>query len=134
LGRTKPASFDFDGKTIDATEFNKMLKTDPKLRTAIKKAYSPKFAGFTDKIWQKVAVKLKISKSSVDIDGDTDEERLKKIQDNTKEGVDIDSDADVNLDDQKLNPDSAPDDVYIDAQNAAVDAAEEAAEEFADNS
>jgi len=70
----------------------------------------------------------------VDIDGDTDEERLKKIQDNTKEGVDIDSDADVNLDDQKLNPDSAPDDVYIDAQNAAVDAAEEAAEEFADNS
>ena len=133
FGRTRPAGFEFDGKPIDATEFNKMLRTDPKFRSAVKKAYNPKFMGFADEIWQKVAVKLKISKSSVDIDAETDEDRLKKIQDNTKEGVDIDSDADVNLDDQKLNPDSAPDDVDIDAQNAAVDAAEEAAEEFADN-
>ena len=133
FGRTRPAGFEFDGKPINATEFNKMLGNDPKFRSAVKKAYNPKFMGFADEIWQKVAVKLKISKSSVDIDGDTDEDRLKKVQDNTKEGVDIDSDADVNLDDQKLNPDSAPDDVDIDAQNAAVDTAEEAAEEFADN-
>ena len=133
LGRTRPASFDFDGKTIDATEFNKMLKTDPKFRTAVKKAYSPKFAGFTDEIWQKVASKLKISKSSVDIDGDTDEERLKKIQDNTKEGVDIDPDADVDLDENKVDPDNPPDGVDADDLNTAVDAGEEAAEQLADN-
>jgi len=53
LGRTKPASFDFDGKTIDATEFNKMLKTDPKLRTAIKKLTVPNSQGLQTRYGKK---------------------------------------------------------------------------------
>lgn len=133
FGRTRPSRFEFNGQEIGAEEFNKLLKTDPEFRSAVKKAYNPKFAGFMDDIWQKVSAKLKISKSDLDIDGETDEDRLKKLQDNTKEGVDIDSDTDVDLDEKKLDPDDAADDIDVDAHNTAVDAAEEAADQFADN-
>jgi LAS superfamily LD-carboxypeptidase LdcB len=83
-GRAKPTSFEFNGKKIDAKNFNKTIKNSPEFRVALKRAYNPKFSGFADAIWNKTAAKLGITKTKAKIDGDTDEERLKSIQENTK--------------------------------------------------
>ena len=45
-GRPKPTSFEFEGKTIKASEFSSELASSTEFRSAIKKAYNPKFAGF----------------------------------------------------------------------------------------
>lgn len=87
LGRAKPTSFEYNGETIKASEFARKVETSTEFRSAIKNTYNPKFAGFADSIWKKVAYKLKLSKSKITIDGDTNEDKLKKIQESTKNGV-----------------------------------------------
>jgi hypothetical protein len=52
-GRAKPTSFEFEGKKIDAKNFNKTIKNSAEFRVALKRAYNPKFAGFADAIWVK---------------------------------------------------------------------------------
>jgi|GEM_PF-792333 len=84
FGRAKPTSFEFEGRKIKPSEFNNMVKSSSAFRTAVKKAYNPLFAGFADAIWNKAAAKLGISKTKAKIDGETDEERLKSIQEDTK--------------------------------------------------
>lgn len=84
IGRAKPTSFEFNGETIEAKKFAKKVGSSPEFRSAVNKAYNPKFAGFADTIWAKAAAKLGISKKAANIDGKTDEERLKSIQEDTK--------------------------------------------------
>lgn len=79
LGRTKPTGFEFDGNRIDAADFSKELAENAKFRSAIKKAYNPKFAGFTDAVWTKVSNFLKISKSPPDLDGDDFDSRSENL-------------------------------------------------------
>ncbi len=79
LGRTKPTGFEFDGNRIDAADFSKELAENAKFRSAIKKAYNPKFAGFTDAVWTKVSSFLKISKSPPDLDGDDFDSKLEEL-------------------------------------------------------
>lgn len=86
LEGTKPTGFKFKGKTIPASEFSKTLGADIEFRSAVKVAYNPKFAGFSDSIWAKAAAKLGISRRAVDLGekNATDEERLKNVQKDTK--------------------------------------------------
>ncbi|MEI7539768.1 MAG: hypothetical protein WCJ36_03330 [Candidatus Saccharibacteria bacterium] len=86
FGRTKPTSFEFEGKTIKASEFTSTISKDLKFRSAVKLAYNPKFAGFVDSIWNKVSTKFRISKAAEDLSGATDDEKLKKVQEEVKVG------------------------------------------------
>jgi len=78
-GRTKPTSYVFNEKTITANDFAALSKSDPNFRTALRKAYNPKFAIFSGKAWKATAAFLGISKKPVDVSGATDEERMKKL-------------------------------------------------------
>lgn len=83
-GRSKVTGLTFKDKTIIAGGLKTEILKNPEFRSAMHKAYNPKYAGFSDKIWSAFAKVRKISKVATDIDGDTDEARLKKIQDATK--------------------------------------------------
>jgi hypothetical protein len=88
FGRAKPKSFTFNGgKPISASDFAKEIKTNTEFRSALRTAYNPKFAGFADSIWKKVSLKLGISKTKTTISGATEEEKLKSVQEITKNGV-----------------------------------------------
>lgn len=84
FGHSKPTSFDFNGENIKPSEFNSKLSSSTEFRAAVKQAYNPKFAGFADSIWKKAAAKLGISKKGTSISGTNDDERLKSIQEDTK--------------------------------------------------
>lgn len=83
--RIAPTAFEFEGKRIPASEFTAARKADPKLRNALRQAYNPKYAGFADKIWLKVAKKMGLTKQRSLPDG-TDAEKTKAIADDTKNG------------------------------------------------
>ena len=91
LGRVRPKKFKYNGVEIDATQFKKMAVNDPEFRMALKKSYSSKFAGFADSTWKKVTGYIKLSKAKTKLDGDTDEEKLKDVQDTTKNGMDAEA-------------------------------------------
>lgn len=80
LGRQKPVTFEFEGKKINAGEFTNELGTNPKFRSAVRKAYNSKFAGFMDNVWEKITAKFKVSKAATEIAGETDELSLKNVQ------------------------------------------------------
>jgi hypothetical protein len=90
LGQAKPESFEFNGKTIKASEFTNAMQSNIEFRAAIKTAYNPKFAGFADSIWKKAAAKLGVSKKTANLDGETDDEKLKSIQEETQTSSTID--------------------------------------------
>ncbi|MFZ1250272.1 MAG: hypothetical protein WAR37_02380 [Candidatus Microsaccharimonas sp.] len=84
-GRIKPDHFVFDGKEIPVEGFNTELNTNPQFRSAILRAYNPRFAAFADKAWGAWTKYSKVSKAPIDL-GDTDEERAKALQDISKNG------------------------------------------------
>lgn len=79
-GRAKIDSFEFNGKTIKASEFASELRTNTAFRSAMFKAYNPKLAGFADSRFMKIAQKLGISKQK-NVTGDDDKERRKSVID-----------------------------------------------------
>lgn len=87
-GRTKAVSFTFEGgDPIKPAEFSKMMKTNPRFAAAVRNGYNPKFAGMSDSIFAKVAAKLKVSKKSpLPEEATTEEERLRAIEEQTKNG------------------------------------------------
>lgn len=91
LGRNKPKSFKLEGDdiTITPAKFADELASNPKFRTAVKKGYNPLFAGFADKIGNKVLFTFG-GKKGVKLNGDTPEEKLGDIQNETKNTVDPD--------------------------------------------
>lgn len=86
-GRSKPTKFIYNEKEISPSDFMKTYLNDPNFRTAVKKVYNPKYMGFSDSVWTKIKSRFKISKEKVEIEGDTEEERLKDIQKDTKYGT-----------------------------------------------
>jgi len=84
-GRTKPASFTFKGREINASNFTGEFNSNADFRVALKNAYNPKFGGFTDKVWTKVATKLGINKTKALPEGD-DAAKQKALEDQTKNG------------------------------------------------
>jgi hypothetical protein len=86
-GRTKAKSFTFEGKSISASTFSSEMKSNPTFASAVRNGYNPKFAGMSDKIASKVFAKLKISKKSpLPDNAENDDERLKAIEEQTKNG------------------------------------------------
>lgn len=79
-GRTRIASLEFEGKTITAANFAQTLDSNDAFRSAMIRGYSPKLAGFADKLFGKLAAKLGINKQA-NVTGDTEEERQKAITD-----------------------------------------------------
>jgi hypothetical protein len=135
LGRTKPKSLKFEGKTITAgREFNAILKNNTKFRAAIRVAYNPKFAGFADNIWKYASGKLGISKTAADISGKTENEKLAKIQERTKNPAAFDPATADQWPDGKLKDDgvTAYTPAEIDAHNAAARIASETANSLSD--
>jgi len=84
-GRTKPASFTFKGREINASNFTGEFNSNADFRVALKNAYNPKFGGFTDRVWTKVATKLGINKTKALPEGD-DAAKQKALEDQTKNG------------------------------------------------
>lgn len=87
-GRNKITSMSFEGKPIAPANFVSEMKTNTRFNLAVKQGFNPKFAGFTDSVFNKVATKLRISKRApfTDADGVSDETRLKRIEEDTKNG------------------------------------------------
>ena len=92
-GRTRPNTFKFNGETIAPNEFNSRFTKDPKFRSAIKQAYNPKYAGFSDNVWKKTATRLGINKSKALPEGDATE-KAAAIDEKTKNGFGADDLAD----------------------------------------
>jgi endonuclease/exonuclease/phosphatase family metal-dependent hydrolase len=86
LGRNKITSLELDGKTIVAKDFAKELKNNPGFREATRRAFNPKFVGMSDKIFNKVAQKIGVSKKAPFEEDMTDEERAKAVEEDTKNG------------------------------------------------
>lgn len=85
--RTKPTSYKWKGETITATQFVSLSKSDGAFRLALRKAYNPTYAGLSGKAWASAAKFLGISKRPVDLDGATNEERMKKLNTVAQEGT-----------------------------------------------
>lgn len=86
-GRTVPESFKFNGKTILAKDFNTEIIKNQDFKSAVKKGYNPRFATTTGRAWDWVAKKMGLSKKPPFGEGDTDDERAKKLQDTVKNGA-----------------------------------------------
>lgn len=83
LNKRKVTGLTFEGKTTSASDFETALNTNTKFRTAVNKGYNPLFAGFADKIGNKVLFKFG-GKKAVVLAGETEAEKLKNVQTETK--------------------------------------------------
>ncbi|MBC7565064.1 hypothetical protein H7100_02450 [Candidatus Saccharibacteria bacterium] len=141
LGQAKPDSLEFGGKEINASNFDSEFKSNPEFRSALNKGYNPKFAGFTDSIWTRVAGRLGINKTKALPDGDT-AAKEKALREQTKNGskLAIPKDDGITCDDngkctkdgkdgkpQELTPEEA--EKARSVKKAVAAAAEEAAQE-----
>ncbi len=88
LGRAKPKSLIYKDTKISADKFKSLLNENPEFRSAVKTAYNPKYAGFTDNIWKLAASKLGINKAKVSFDGESEADKLKEVQEKTKKTKD----------------------------------------------
>lgn len=86
-GRIKPASFTFQGKSIQAKDLLKEARVNPELRAALRKGYDPLFAGFSDKISTKVRTALGLKKSS-NVKSSTDTDKMDEDLKKTAAGTD----------------------------------------------
>jgi len=84
--RTKPTGYVYKDKLIGAAEFAALSKSDPDFKAALRQAYNPKYAGFTGKAWNSMAKFFGVDKSPTTIDGETDEERMKSLNDTAQNG------------------------------------------------
>lgn len=95
-GRIKPTSMTHNDKTINARNFATTAGTDIAFRSALKRAYNPKFAGFSGKAWSTIAAHFKISKQAPEFNADEDAQKaLSKVDQIAQEGFE-DSGADTN--------------------------------------
>ena len=74
-GRIKPTHFVFDGDEIAARDLVKKARTNPALRSALRKGYDPLYAAFSDKVSAKVRAKLGLKKSS-SVKSSTDRKKM----------------------------------------------------------
>jgi len=78
--RGRGAAIELDGKRYDASELQRELRNNPRMRSAFNRAYNPKVTAFSDKIASKVNSKLKISKKNAFEGAATKEDLNKKIR------------------------------------------------------
>ncbi len=93
-GKSRPATYTFEGKDIPASEYPSEKLSNPRLRSAEQAAlkYNAKYASVSGKIWSKVSSALKVAKKApFDDTAKTDDERLTAVQSETKNGVSIEN-------------------------------------------
>lgn len=112
--RAKPTSFEFHnpetGKNtvVRANDFNSVRRANPHFRLMLRSAYNPRFVGYSDFIFKKVAGFYNINKRKT-MSGDTDADRAKHMSDTTKSGVDADGTPQRITDpDTQTKPDGTP--------------------------
>lgn len=71
----KAKSFTYKGKEYGPTELKKAIRTDPDFRRAMMKGYNPRFAAFSDAIFEKFAQRVKVTKER-NIDGTQSKEQM----------------------------------------------------------
>lgn len=87
-GRVKVDSFELsDGRTITASNFDHSFKNVPEFRDSMIRSYSLKYSSMADDVFNRVANKFRTSKASRFKPGSTDDERLKVVQAETKNGA-----------------------------------------------
>jgi murein DD-endopeptidase MepM/ murein hydrolase activator NlpD len=84
-GRIKPKEFIFEGKTIKAGDLLNEARTNPSLRSALRKGYDPVYAAFSDKISTKVRSKLGLKRSS-SVSSSTDQDKMNEELKKTASG------------------------------------------------
>lgn len=85
-GRIRPTNFVLsDGRSIPANKFMDEYRTNASFRADVHKAYSPKFAGFADRVWARYASKIGVTKKPSAY-GSTDEERAKTLKERVTNG------------------------------------------------
>jgi len=104
IGRNRVTGLTMEGRTIKASGLIDELNKNPKFRASVKKAYNPLFAGFADKIWNKTLFKFRITEKGIVIEGNTDAEKARSIQEDTKNPAISSEDIDVN--NKKPSPDN----------------------------
>lgn len=107
IGRAKPKSLIYKDTKISADKFSSFLSENTEFRSAVKSAYNPKYAGFTDSIWKSAASKLGISKAKIMIDGENDAKKLEDIQEKTKKTKNYDTDVGEKLDENSTKEDGS---------------------------
>lgn len=87
LSRNKVTGLKFEdpitGELLDLSDPNKLQSasfSNKNVKSALKKAFNPKFEAFADKTFRVVMEKLKISKASIFSAGSTDEEKAKALK------------------------------------------------------
>ena len=65
LGRIKPKSFEFDGKSISAANLYREASSNPSLKAALLKGYNPKYSAFTDSLHLKMTNRLRIMRGKI---------------------------------------------------------------------
>lgn len=73
--RMKAKSFTYNGKKYGPADLKKAVRTDPEFRRAMMKGYNPRFAAFSDAIFEKFAQRVKITKER-NIDGTKTKEEM----------------------------------------------------------
>ena len=127
IGRNKITSLEFEGKTIPAKDFAKELKTNPKFAAATKHAFNPKFVGMGDKIFNKVAQRIGVSKKAPFEEG---KDRDKAVQEQTKNGRS--STAEVPCEGDKCTADDKATEEKTKQPNALADAASDGTNQAAE--
>jgi len=80
--RMKAESFTYEGKEYAAKDLKAAVKNDPSFRRALMKGYNPRFAAFSDAIFQKFADKVKITKErNIDGEGKSKEQMNQQLVD-----------------------------------------------------
>lgn len=97
-GRIKPTAFVFDGKEIEAKNLLREARTNPALRSALRRGYDPLFAAFSDKISTKVRTSLGLKKSS-NVKSSSDPDKMDEDLKKTASGTD-----NIPADGKKLTP------------------------------
>ncbi|TAL15333.1 hypothetical protein EPN95_00365 [Patescibacteria group bacterium] len=81
---SRPDHFTFKGHTIPASEFSNRLANDPAFRAAFHNAYTPRFIGFADKIYQAIKARFSITSTDKLKSSTTPEETQKALDENSK--------------------------------------------------
>lgn len=75
FGRVKAKSFTYAGKEYGAPDLKKAVRSDPEFRRALMRGYNPRFAAFSDAIFEKFAQRVKVTKER-NIDGTKTKEQM----------------------------------------------------------
>jgi hypothetical protein len=103
-GRSIVKELKFDNKVITAASLASEIDSNPQFRSALKTAYNPKWAGFSDSAWKKAANFLRVNKKAPTFEGDDYDDKMKNLQEDLAKETKIEKTGHVSGDD--IDPDT----------------------------